>query len=87
MNLKVKSDNRVNMYMYIHSYKSYRFQGLIVRRDPLIIFLITNVNDMYLSQKCSTINFHVCFGTSINQENQFQSIPPYFMALIDPMFL
>ena len=25
-------------------------------------------------------NFYALFGTSINQDNQFQSIPPCFMA-------
>ena len=26
-------------------------------------------------------NFKVWFGTLVNQENEFESIPPYFMAL------
>jgi len=46
-------------------------------------FLINNVSDMYVcgSDTASRNNFYVWFGTSITQEDKFQSIPPYFMDL------
>ena len=31
------------------------------------------------------INLYVLFGTFKTQENQFQSIPPYFMGLVDTL--
>ena len=40
-----------------------------------------NVSDMYLGLLYPVTNFYIWFGTAINQENQFQSIPPYIMAL------
>ena len=38
-----------------------------------MVFLINNESDIY-----------VWFGTSKNQEDEFQSIPPFFMAFVVP---
>ena len=57
-------------------------QGHTVRRDTLIIFLINIVSDICFGLIQLLSNFCIYFNTSINQENQFQSTPPYFAALI-----
>ena len=51
--------------------KHEKVENLRVLQDTLIIFWLNNVS----------VLVNGWFGTSINQENQFQSIPPYFMAL------
>ena len=38
--------------------------------------------DTLKNLKKPATNFYVWFGTLIIQENQFQSIPPYFIALV-----
>ena len=57
-------------------------QGHKVRRDTLIFFLDKNVRDMSFGLIYPATKFYVWFSTIINQENQFQGIPPYIMFLV-----
>ena len=46
-------------------------------------FLMNNVSDIWSDITSQLLtSTYVWFDTSINQEIQFQSIPPYFMALV-----
>ena len=55
--------------------------GHILRRYNFIDEDCEWYGDMYLSLFQPAANFNVWFGTSVNQENEYESIPPYFMAL------
>ena len=59
-------------------------QGHIVRRYTLIIFWESNVSDTYFGLIQPATNFYIWFGISMNQENEFERIPPYSMVLIIP---
>ena len=74
---------RVNIHCAM-IYNPLTHQRPLVRRKTLKTFLINNVYIMCSSLIQLATIFYIWSGTLINQENQLQSFPPYFMALTLP---